>query len=72
MMVPLLKFALDNIIRGFAFALAVAAAKFFIEGDHIGTAFYSWMAAGFILSLLLKTLDVIEIYNKLKEIRNES
>ncbi|NBO70613.1 MAG: hypothetical protein EBU66_07530 [Bacteroidetes bacterium] len=59
---------MNNVIRGFVLALTLAAAKFFISGDHIGElVFYQWMFFGFIASLFLKFLEAVEIYQKLKK-----
>ncbi len=67
--VLILNFILINVIRGFILALTLAAAKFFINGEHIGeTIFYQWMFFGFFASLFLKLLDAVEIYEKLKEL----
>ncbi len=69
--VLILNFILINVIRGFILALTLAAAKFFISGEHIGeTIFYQWMFFGFLASLFLKFLEAVEIYQKLKEMNN--
>jgi hypothetical protein len=65
--VLLFKFILDNIIRGFILALTLAAALFFVNGEHIGEpVFFAWMFFGFLASLFLKFLEAVEIYQKLK------
>ena len=67
----LLNFLLQNVIRGFLLALTLAAAKFFVSGEHIGeTVFFVWMIGGFWASMLLKFLEAVEIYQKLKEMNN--
>lgn len=67
--VLLFNFILQNIIKGFLLALVLAAAMFFVNGEHIGeTKFFVWMIGGTFLSLLLKFLEAVEIYNKLKEL----
>ena len=67
--VLIFNFILMNVIRGFIFALTLAAAKFFINGDHIGElVFYQWMFVGFLISMFLKFLEAVEIYYKLKEL----
>lgn len=49
-----------------------AAAKFFITGEHIGeVVFLMWFVAGTFISLLLKFLEAVEIYDKLKEMNND-
>lgn len=50
-----------------------AAAKFFISGEHIGEmVFLIWFASGTLISLLLKFLEAVEIYDKLKEMKNDN
>jgi len=67
----LIKFLLENVIRGFLLALTLAAAKFFISGEHIGEqVFILWMIGGFWASMLLKFLEAVEIYQKLKDMNN--
>ena len=67
------RFLVENAIRGFLFALLYAAAKFFITGQHIGEiVFLLWFAAGTLISLLLKFLEAVEIYEKLKEMNNDN
>jgi len=67
----LFNFLLQNVIRGFLLALTLAAAKFFVSGEHIGeTVFLVWMIGGFWASMLLKFLEAVEIYQKLKEMNN--
>ena len=67
----LIKFLLENVIRGFSLALTLAAAKFFISGEHIGEqVFILWMIGGFWASMLLKFLEAVEIYQKLKDMNN--
>ena len=67
----LINFLLQNVIRGFLLALTLAAAKFFISGEHIGEqVFIIWMVAGFWVSMLLKFLEAVEIYQKLKDMNN--
>ena len=67
----LLNFLLQNVIRGFFLALTLAAAMFFVNGTHIGeTVFFAWMIGGFWVSVFLKFLDAMEIYDKLKEMNN--
>jgi len=52
-------------------ALTLAAAKFFISGEHIGEqVFILWMIGGFWASMLLKFLEAVEIYQKLKDMNN--
>jgi hypothetical protein len=52
-------------------ALTFAAAMFFVNGVHIGEPlFFAWMFVGFISSLLLKFLEAVEIYYKLKDLEN--
>ena len=66
------RFLVENAIRGFLFALLYAAAKFFITGEHIGEmVFLMWFAVGTFISLLLKFLEAVEIYDKLKEMNND-
>ena len=67
------RFLVENAIRGFLFALLYAAAKFFITGQHIGEiVFLLWFVAGTFISLLLKFLEAVEIYEKLKEMNNDN
>ena len=67
----LTNFILENVIRGFFLALTLAAAKFFVSGEHIGeTVFIAWMIGGFWASMLLKFLEAVEIYRKLKDMNN--
>ena len=67
------RFLVENAIRGFLFALLYAAAKFFISGEHIGEmVFLIWFVAGTLISLLLKFLEAVEIYEKLKEMNNDN
>lgn len=69
--VLILNFLLQNVIRGFLLALTFAAAMFFVNGVHIGEPlFFAWMFVGFISSLLLKFLEAVEIYYKLKDLEN--
>lgn len=50
-----------------------AAAKFFISGEHIGEiVFLMWFVAGTSISLVLKFLEAVEIYDKLKEMKNDN
>jgi hypothetical protein len=61
-----------NAMRGFLLAMLYAAAKFFITGEHIGEmVFLMWFVAGTFISLLLKFLEAVEIYDKLKEMNND-
>jgi hypothetical protein len=65
-------FLMFNAMRGFLLAMLYAAAKFFITGEHIGEmVFLMWFAAGTFISLLLKFLEAVEIYDKLKEMNND-
>lgn len=67
----IMNFLLQNVIRGFLLALTLAATKFFVTGEHIGDkVFIVWMVAGFWLSILLKFLEAVEIYQKLKDMNN--
>jgi hypothetical protein len=67
------RFLLENAMRGFLLAMLYAAAKFFITGEHIGeVVFLMWFAAGTFISLLLKFLEAVEIYDKLKELNNDN
>jgi hypothetical protein len=67
------RFLLENAMRGFLFAMLYAAAKFFISGEHIGEMlFLIWFVAGTLISLLLKFLEAVEIYEKLKEMNNDN
>ena len=67
------KFLLENAMRGFLLAMLYAAAKFFISGEHIGEmVFLIWFASGTLISLLLKFLEAVEIYDKLKEMKNDN
>jgi len=67
------RFLLENAMRGFLLAMLYAAAKFFISGEHIGEmVFLLWFAAGTLISLLLKFLEAVEIYEKLKGINNDN
>jgi hypothetical protein len=67
------RFLLENAMRGFLLAMLYAAAKFFISGEHIGEmVFLVWFAAGTLISLLLKFLEAVEIYEKLKEMNNDN
>lgn len=67
------RFLLENAMRGFLLAMLYAAAKFFISGEHIGEmVFLIWFAAGTLISLLLKFLEAVEIYEKLKEMNNDN
>jgi len=69
--VLILNFLLQNVIRGFLLALTFSAATFFVRGEHVGEqVFFMWMLGGFFASLLLKFLDAVEIYYKLKELEN--
>lgn len=69
--VLILNFILTNIIRGYMLALMVAATEFFVNEIHIGEkAFFVWMLIGTAASFLLKFLEAIEIYYKLKEMNN--
>ena len=66
-------FLIQNAMRGFLFAMLFAAAKFFISGEHIGEmVFLIWFVAGTLISLLLKFLEAVEIYEKLKEMNNDN
>lgn len=66
-------FLIQNAIRGFLFAMLFAAAKFFISGEHVGEmVFLIWFVAGTLISLLLKFLEAVEIYEKLKEMNNDN
>jgi hypothetical protein len=65
-------FLMFNAMRGFLLAMLYAAAKFFITGEHIGeVVFLMWFVAGTFISLLLKFLEAVEIYDKLKEMNND-
>ena len=67
------RFLLENAMRGFLLAMLYAAAKFFISGEHIGEmVFLIWFASGTLISLLLKFLEAVEIYDKLKEMNNDN
>ena len=67
------KFLLENAMRGFLLAMLYAAAKFFISGEHIGEmVFLICFASGTLISLLLKFLEAVEIYEKLKEMNNDN
>lgn len=67
------RFLLENAMRGFLLAMLYAAAKFFISGEHIGEMlFLIWFVAGTLISLLLKFLEAVEIYEKLKEMNNDN
>ena len=67
------RFLLENAMRGFLLAMLYAAAKFFISGEHIGEmVFLIWFASGTLISLLLKFLEAVEIYEKLKEMNNDN
>ena len=69
--VLILNFVLTNIIRGFLLALLLAAAMFFVNGQHIGeTKFFIWMLGGTVLSIILKFLEAVEIYDKLKGLQD--
>ena len=69
--VLLLNFILQNVIKGFFLALTLAAAMFFVNGEHIGEGvFFAWMIGGFWASMLLKFLEAVEIYHKLKEMND--
>ena len=71
--VLLLNFILQNVIKGFFLALTLAAAMFFVSGEHIGeVTFFAWMIGGFWASMLLKFLEAVEIYHKLKEMNNDN
>lgn len=60
-------------MRGFLLAMLYAAAKFFISGEHIGEmVFLMWFVAGTSISLVLKFLEAVEIYDKLKEMKNDN
>jgi hypothetical protein len=49
----------------------VAAGEFFVNKVHIGEpAFFAWMIFGTAASILLKFLEAVEIYYKLKEMNN--
>jgi hypothetical protein len=64
---------LENAMRGFLLAMLYAAAKFFISGEHVGEmVFLIWFVAGTLISLLLKFLEAVEIYEKLKEMNNDN
>jgi hypothetical protein len=66
-------FLMFNAMRGFLFAMLYASAKFFITGEHIGEmVFLMWFIGGTILSLVLKFLEAVEIYDKLKEMKNDN
>jgi hypothetical protein len=66
-------FLMFNAMRGFLLAMLYAAAKFFISGEHIGEmVFLMWFIGGTIISLVLKFLEAVEIYDKLKEMKNDN
>lgn len=65
------RFLLDVVVKSWIVAVAVAFAEFVVTGNHIGNnTFLDWMGVAFIVILIFKVLDAIEIYHKLKDIRD--
>lgn len=67
----LFRLLFDIVVKSWFVALLVATADFIITGNHIGNAsFLNWMGIAFLVVSISKAIDMIEIYHKLKDIRD--
>jgi len=67
----LFRLLFDIVVKSWFVALVVATAEFIITGNHIGNAsFLNWMGIAFLVVSISKAIDMIEIYHKLKDIRD--